>query len=68
MFKQAESRILPYAKIITFVRGRDFFNLNFRNCGGVVLDGSHPRLQRRVCRDEAQAIAAVKKLGWRVAA
>ena len=68
MFKPTKPCILPYAKRTTFIQGKDFFNLTVRKLGGVVLDGSHPRLQRRVCRSEHEAIAAVKKLGWQVAA
>jgi hypothetical protein len=67
MFQLEKEYASPYCVIRNYVRGRNFINVCIRKMGGVIVETTHPRLNRRVFDDIDQAIAAVQQLGWQFA-
>lgn len=68
MFRLQQEYVHPQLTIKNYVNGNDFLNICLRKMGGVILETTHPRLHRQVFENVDQAIAAVGKLGWKIAA
>ncbi len=68
MFELNAEYVNPYCTVRNYVGAdRQFINIFVRRSDWVVVETTHPDLNRQVVGSVEEAIAAVAELGWEVA-